>query len=454
MDIFNLGLEELREDLDLNDQEATEIGERLQVLNDRMEDIQRTGLISRAQARLLVESSVPLDTNRYPVQSFTEEPTTTNVRPALESASEAQRGLIGRMIDALIAAYKRVVSWLKEHFAKFRDWLNSLAGKQSQKVVDNASTIVREVNTMGPDLYKAARSAMGEDREVVARLDAAWEKYQNAEMELSQKVASNVLLVNGLFTDRELREDVKSLMVALPSIVKTLKASSEANFKRLQQLISQEEMPVEDADKLYHDIEQSWSHPLSTKLLAKYGDGEKSHTPDASEGIEALISHLFKVGKDDTMNVDWLELPESAFDSLRDLLPSKLIAGAEGQLLMNAFGGADIEDNLLKFRMQTVENMSTNYSRHKSAELIQLLIRAYQVQLKIIQQVSRLELTLGTAAVKIAKALEKRVSNFEDFYFACQTASKGMDGLTEVRKRFSARSEKLAGLVRSVRSDE
>lgn len=334
MDIFNLGLEDLN--IDPESPEAIELTERLQVLNERVDDIERTGLITRDQARLLVEDSqIPLNTSRYPVSSFTADPSRTNLQPALESAEEKRVSVMQVLIQGAIEAYKRVRDWLLGLMQKIKALFKRQGGEKIVANATNAAELDKGLKNAASTMQNAANDAQrsahaaaakasqasGEVDEGIQKLaegvlQATVREYVAADQKLvGERFGHLPILSSRLLTDAGVRHDFIALRTGVPILIQHLYEGQKRavdKIKTVENRVKTGTDPAEltgEIEKLVEEIRSYTHHPLTTKIYQKYGgEGEadigkavalfhhvaSEQSGQANEGLTPEVAAAFK----------------------------------------------------------------------------------------------------------------------------------------------------------------
>lgn len=234
MDLF----EELKaglEDAGLTEIAAsdTDFQDRLQTLQDRMQAIEETGLVCRDQVQQLVTSGVELNERRYPIASFTTEPSPVGVRPALEAADGEKNSIIKKMIEAAVAAFKRVVDWIKTAYRKVVELIKSVRGKKTIEAASAAPKVFPQLNSLHDDLPgimsklraeapKKSSSKGVNEKDVLSAIDEAWEDFLRKDQAFAVQLNKNVLFSSDMFSTPKGRQDILAVIHAFPLLQKQM----------------------------------------------------------------------------------------------------------------------------------------------------------------------------------------------------------------------------------------
>ena len=166
------------EELDVSCEEnaLTRLGEMLELLDNKFTQISTEGRISRADASALVERyAVQFDT-RYPIASFTQFPSATNLTVAqegiLSTAGQYLMDLIKKAGEILVKIFRWVLDLIT-----FR----ALREKRAKKQAANLSTIKRAE----ADLHIAGVTLPPEQ---VVEIERAFGRYQSVYSSLSEEI--------------------------------------------------------------------------------------------------------------------------------------------------------------------------------------------------------------------------------------------------------------------------
>lgn len=326
----SLGLTEVAEGDD-------DFQERLQVLQERVAEIESTGLISRSQVQQLVSSGVQIDERRYPAASFTLEPSPTNIRPAMEAADVEKKGLIKRLIEMAIAAYERVRNWIVEKVKQLKAFFQTAEGKRKAEEAEKAPLLLTEINSLrygvGQAILKFNGVANGkgeEGKEAVATVNGLWAEWVERDKAIASRILRNQLLNSPLLSDQELRSDFVACQTSF-NIVATSMLSTMTHVNDVLKSIhlgnisanspEAREALKEKAAELESYLTKSVQHPLTTKLYEKYGDGSVE-MPSVQDGFEAIIKHLYSeqpLSEEDA--ADWGDLTKNLAMIVKTLKP-------------------------------------------------------------------------------------------------------------------------------------
>jgi hypothetical protein len=281
----------------VNEQQAgQELEAQLTMLSEHYDEISRLGAISRDQAKQLVtDCAVEFDDN-YPVQSFTEIPSKTNLAVALEGIGDATLDVLGKLIQNAIAIMKKI-------FAYILDLLSRLFGKAkaSEKAQVNIK-ILREgrdtLKAMVPDAVVLTGDAVLQHEEIKAKIEVLNERYL---AECTPMVAD--LVANGNFT-RTLRLMVVLLPHSLDLILRKMdivKAGMEAHLteENVPHACAQLKRVAEPVDmEAYRDLLTHAGfrnlpkdfNPMMQAFLNEYRQSNQGE--GAKDSLDNVINHL------------------------------------------------------------------------------------------------------------------------------------------------------------------
>lgn len=146
----------------------------------REELVQKAG-INRALAATL-ESVAPeaLDFTRYPMASFTQNPTPTNLRPALEGLTLQAKAVLVALGAALIAALVKIIHWIiqtirnihkradaaevvNENIMTFNELAREMMVKGGKPLLDRAEERLTDIETRAAADYKGKHNDLAHD---------------------------------------------------------------------------------------------------------------------------------------------------------------------------------------------------------------------------------------------------------------------------------------------------
>lgn len=222
------------EQLGVDEEELRNVRDDMELLEDRVSEIAKVGLINRDQARRLVEEhAAPIDEIRYPLVSFTEVPSQTNLAPALEGASDAARNLLKKLIDAAVAMYKKIMAWIRNTFI---DYVQKLRGDITVRkaMAKNTMGIVNVCSNYESFIHGQGRFT--QDTQAGTQVQ-----------ERNEAVLSSMNAYQAAILDQSsVSADVFWLMAAEP----TLCAEIKLYFKQVQEALSQLEKAPASAEGL------------------------------------------------------------------------------------------------------------------------------------------------------------------------------------------------------------
>lgn len=165
-------------DLTLEQDETAQLEVQLRTLDTYYSEIAAAGSISRDQARALVQQC-GLDMGpRYPLNSFTEIPSTTNLSVTMDSMFETSARLVIDLIKQAARLFIKLLMWVIELIKKHRATQASAA--KTNERISLVKDAKRKMDATGIDQAEVPPSgeeAVGKVRETLERAE---EGYQNA----------------------------------------------------------------------------------------------------------------------------------------------------------------------------------------------------------------------------------------------------------------------------------
>lgn len=149
----------LFEDIDVSDEQAgwTRVVDNLKTLDSYYDEISRTGGISRDHARVLVQECGVAMGERYPLQSFTDVASRTNLGVAMESMVDRTAKLVFELLQKAADLLLKVVAWVVDLIKNRRDRSRRTAQKtESIRVVGEANKELAEAGVGNVDTSGAA----------------------------------------------------------------------------------------------------------------------------------------------------------------------------------------------------------------------------------------------------------------------------------------------------------
>lgn len=168
------------EDVDLSAEtgEFLQAKENLATLNSYIDDIAKTGGVSRSQAQALVQECGVVLKDQYPIESYTALPSQTNLAVTLESMFETTAQLVWDLIKKAAKLFLKLIHWVIELIKKRREANKALPKVTARaKMASQASAELQAAGlneSVVPPSGKAAVAAAQRE------LEEAEEKYAEA----------------------------------------------------------------------------------------------------------------------------------------------------------------------------------------------------------------------------------------------------------------------------------
>ena len=249
MDVFNLGLE----DLGLDDPQSTEMVENVRMLNERVDEITKAGMMDREQARRLIEEhAVPINPDRYPLVSFTEQPTRTNVAAALESSGAALSTNIRALIDKAVELFRKIMAWIRE---KLTALIEHMAGDKDKRTL---------VLAAAPELVSvlANRTKILETAAAINRWpDERNEKFQKLASTYEERVSALDQQLNGYHLDLMYRGATSTGVFWLASAQNRLVGVISGELRNLEDSLNSQDLKAHSlrwAEQLHGGFDMAW----------------------------------------------------------------------------------------------------------------------------------------------------------------------------------------------------
>lgn len=455
MDLFdqlNSGLESLG--LAEDAAQDADYQERLQTLQDRMQSIEETGLVSRAQVQQLVVSGVPLNERRYPMASFTIEPSPVGVTPALEAAGGEQNSILQKMIDAAVAALKKIIEWVKSTYKKIVDFVKSVKGKKSLKAVEDAKISIPALNAMRDNLPAIMRgmtadyTKKGTNRpEVQTAINEIWEKFENSDNYKAQRLLErNIIFGSEMMSDPKFRADIKAAVISIKMILRYMQNGINESSHAMQMLISNNaglrgnDASQEELDKLIsttkEKIDKYNHHPFTTKLYQDYGYDEIEN-PTIHDGYKALLAHLH--GKPSREHkAEWKVLSTDMIRVIGDLAPSDFV----GRFVQARDPSGDLETSIGKFTL----NLKGDRASPALADALRHFVQLQADFNSTMVDIYRLEGQLASGIFDIGNTLRARIGAFQNVIWDLEAEYRKLG----VDKEFNQLTEKYMSEITSL----
>jgi hypothetical protein len=324
MDLFTLSLEDLG--LDEASPTGAALAEELTLLRERTDAIAIAGRLDRMQARRLVEEhAVPLDVARYPVMSFTEQASQTNLVPALESATAAQRSIVTRLIEGAAAAYKRILEWLQQFFKEI--W-HALKTHNLDTVADNLSGIEAETHHVEAEVTKAAGESTAANLQRVKAINDLMHQEIDTALKHLNMTGKRML------AHPEVSGALSYLSIAWNQVFTTYAESlrkQTADVQALQSWIESTSPSAEELQARAHETAQAFApatHPVFSASPVQALSGPLGDHPTIINALHQLGKRLDALDDANAGEYDHLALLPQVFQ-MRQL--TRLIKGEPGK---------------------------------------------------------------------------------------------------------------------------
>ncbi len=168
------------EDVDLSAETSDflQAKEQLATLNSYIDDIAKTGGVSRGQAQALVQECGIVLKDQYPIESYTALPSQTNLAVTLESMFETTAQLVWELIKKAAKLFLKLIHWVIDLIKKRREANKALPKVAARAKMANQATAELQAaglnDSVVPPSGKAAVAAAQRE------LEEAEEKYAEA----------------------------------------------------------------------------------------------------------------------------------------------------------------------------------------------------------------------------------------------------------------------------------
>jgi hypothetical protein len=240
---------------------VSQVGDALKVLDDHYDEIARVGGISRPQAQSLVAECGAQFGNRYPLESFSQIPSTTNLSVAMEGIIEAGGKLLMDLLRRAAALLMQIIRWcidlVKAQTARAKQFMRV---HHNLEVVHGQNEVLRTSGVIkGPD--SPTSSTPKELLEASERLETATKNYE----ETANRLTSDIL------EHGPMGQMVRELSVAVLGILPK----------------------VEEKLKLFEHVLTSPSHTGAGEDLAQYSQLKTVATPIDTAGLARSVGRYF-----------------------------------------------------------------------------------------------------------------------------------------------------------------
>lgn len=222
--------------------------EQLAIVDNIIQDMEMG--VSNTEVVALEAISPGILMNNWPQGGFTLSKSKTNLKVAMEAAEEAQKGIIRRMIDWIVAKFKAFIKWVGQKL-----------GIVSKKVPEQVKELQESVAELNAAVGKAAKF----DLQAVAKLgDEYHEKLMNL---LGNQFYQEVVLGKGDL-GKELDDVLDQVMSAIDNITTISDAIDANTYTRKAQKMHPSKVKVGVSDS-FSDITkatQSYCNDLITRL--------------------------------------------------------------------------------------------------------------------------------------------------------------------------------------------
>lgn len=395
--------------------EDADFQERLLILQDRMQAIEETGLVSRDQVQQLVASGVEINERRYPIASFTIEPSPVGVRPALEAADSERKSMFIKMLNAAVELFRKIKAWILAQFSKLMALIKSKVGVDAAKNAENAPKALPVLDSMILDTERHMRTLAAEARakgslgvKVVEEIQDIWKKFLDRDHQIAANLLSNRFFNSELLTNHQLRVDVRASQQSFATVAVHMLEHMKTANTRLQRIVSGTRTPEQvDSDMvaLLQYLEKGTHHPFTTALAQRYGEDHGDEATSVLEGYSALVSYITSSQPvDQDMGGDWMMLSKNIGNIVQDISPSSWI---------NSIGGSekvfklDIEAATDPTRLILVLDRS-----EKARDVIRILTEAQKDMANGLKAVFRIEAGMASVILAIGHAVQDRINAF------------------------------------------
>lgn len=201
---------------------------RMESIDSLYQQVSREGLVSRSQIEFLVENCGIEFDGRYPVASFTQEPSATNLSIATEAMGGQFFATIGEFLKKVVTVILSILKWVFELLTGY-----SARRENVTRVAENMKKVAksnREVEAAMAKLPKPAQSS--QTQEMFAKFQGAMAVYDNSWNDFREQ-----LLTHGEFV-RFLRTFSVYILGYMPQLTARVEA-----FKRLIDIEEKENDP-------------------------------------------------------------------------------------------------------------------------------------------------------------------------------------------------------------------